>query len=1204
MGYSQMSSLTIKENESLPQFDLINTPLSGHILIEASAGTGKTYTISRLFLRLLLEKEYPPSSILVVTFTEAAASELKERIYDILKKAVKAYSCGSSDDPFLKSLITSLDSEKACSLLQNALYNFNTVSIHTIHGFCQKVLFENSFESGATFESTIITDQNSLIQEIIHDFWRINFYSERSSFLAYSINKGISPKTFQDLTRAASRFFPNLKVIPEITESEDSSILETSFYQSFQELKSCWKQDRDQILKILETANLKGNKYSQKIIQELISSMDTMLESEIADPTLFKRFENFTTPVLINSTKKGFAPPDHPFFTLCNKHAEYAENLKNCFDNRILQLQINFLSYLNQELSKRKKARGQLYFDDLLKNVHTALTDSKQSRELLGKLRENYKAALIDEFQDTDSVQYQIFSLIFSNNLPLFMIGDPKQSIYGFRGADIFTYLRASHQVCARYTLLKNYRSDPSLLSALNTLFLRNDRQFVHQDIEYTEAVPGNPELSQQVIIDGVIQPSLKFILVDDQASSDKKNDKTTIICHSVTSEISELLSKSFENKAFISSKKINPSDIAVLVRTNLEAEMIHQSLSSVHIPSVIDSGSSVFETEDAIYLERLLAALLEPARSELINAVLATPFFGLNANEIENLASNQQAWESYVSKFLHYHELWRDHGFMYMFRHFLAQEHIRPKILAIQQGERHLTNILHLSELLHLQENQKRAGMTNLHSWFLQKIYDSTMQVSDEEILRLESDKDAVTILTIHKSKGLEYPIVFCPFWHNSDLNSKAIACTFHDPQSDNASVLAIGTEAINKNLQLIQTEILAENMRLLYVALTRAKSCCYVVWGKIHGEESSALAYLLHKNLIEDDFSLPSLKEKVKSLSFEQIRQALSEISNQNRSIAVMEKMDEPKKVVIPQTDPKQLTCLKLESGIAESWKISSFSSLTRNHYMPESPDYDFNPEYNDFSGNETDNEDYTIFNFPKGSIAGTFLHSIFEQIDFSDPNSIQEKIDLESLLNLYGFDRSWKPIISKLINDTLNTPLRDGTDVFRLSEIPDKSCIKEMEFYFPLKKISPSDLSQLFSGQLQTDLFSTDYQAEGLHFSPSGGFMKGYIDLFFERGDRFFILDWKSNHLGDSYQDYDTESLKEVMKSEHYILQYHIYLTAIDKYLQLRYKGYSYQKNFGGVYYLFLRGIDGKSDSGVYFDRPSLEMVKRLRDLLIEL
>lgn len=1196
-----MSSIAFKETETLPQFDLINTPLSGHILIEASAGTGKTYTISRLFLRLLLEKEYPPSSILVVTFTEAASSELKERIYDIVKKALEAYSCGSSNDPFLKSLLARIDSEKACPLLQTALYNFNTVSIHTIHGFCQKVLYENSFESGAAFESTIITEQNSLIQEIIHNFWRINFYAEKPSFLAYAISSGISPETFLDLARAAGRFFQNLKVIPEISKTGDSSALETSFNQSFQELKSRWKEDRYQILKILETGNLKATKYSQKIIQEIVILMDTMLDSEIAAPTLFKRFENFTTPVLASSTKKGFTPPEHPFFALCDKHAEYAEQLRSFFDNRILQLQISFLSYLNQELSIRKQARGQLFFDDLLKNVHTALTNSKQSKELTTKLRETYNAALIDEFQDTDSVQYQIFSLIFNNNLPLFMIGDPKQSIYGFRGADIFTYLKASQQVSARYTLLANYRSDPSLLSALNTLFLRNDQQFVHQDIGYTEAVPGNPD-SQQVIIDEVIQPALNFLLVDDQAGSDKKTDKTTLICQSVTTEISELLTRSLQNKAFINSRKINPSDIAVLVRTNREAEAIQQSLSSVHVPSVIDSGSSVFETEDAIFLERFLSALLEPTRSELINAVLATPFFGLNANAIENLSSTQQEWESYVSKFLHYHALWRDHGFMYMFRHFLAQEHIRPKLLAIEQGERHLTNILHLSELLHLNENQKQAGMTNLHSWFLQKITDNTMQVSDEEMLRLESDKDAVTILTIHKSKGLEYPIVFCPFWHNSELSNKAIACTFHDPQSDNASVLAIGTEEINRNRQLIETEILAENMRLLYVALTRAKSCCYVVWGKIRGEESSALAYLLHKNLIGDDFSLPALKEKVKSLSFEQIRQILSEISNQNESIAVVEKQAEPKKIVMPQIDQKQLSCLKLEGGIPESWKISSFSSLTRNHYMPESPDYDFSTENNDLPGNDTENEDHTIFNFPRGSIAGTFLHSVFEQIDFSDPNSIQQKVDLESLLDLYGFDHSWKPVISKLVKDTLNTPLKNGSDVFRLSEIPDRSSRKEMEFYFPLKKISPSDLTKLFSGQLQTDLFSSDYHAEGLHFSPSGGFMKGYIDLFFEKGDRFFILDWKSNHLGDSFEDYNAESLKETMKSEHYILQYHIYMTAIDKYLQLRYKGYSYQKNFGGVYYIFLRGIDGKSDSGIYFDRPSVEIVRKLREVLI--
>ncbi|HEX3018907.1 MAG TPA: exodeoxyribonuclease V subunit beta [Chitinispirillaceae bacterium] len=1195
-----MSSFAVREMSTLPQFNLLNTSLSGHILIEASAGTGKTYTISRLFLRLLIEKEYPPSSILVVTFTDAAAGELKERIYLLIREALKAYQSGSSDDPFLESLIAGTDPEKANRILQSALYNFNTAAIYTIHGFCQKVLYENSFESGAAFESTIITDQNSLIQEIIHDYWRINFYSESPSFLAYAIQTGIGPQTFIDLTRAAGRSSENLKIVPVITDNGDFSREETAFNQSFQELNSSWEQCRNEIRSMLEKGNLKATKYSQKIIQELVLSMDTMLKSGIADPNLFERFENFTPPVLAEFTKKGFNAPQHAFFNLCEKHAETARQLTNRFDSRITKLQISFLSYLNQELTSRKRSRGQLFFDDLLRNVHSALANSRQSKELAARLREIYRVALIDEFQDTDSVQYNIFSIIFDNNLPLFMIGDPKQSIYGFRGADIFTYLQASQQVAARYTLLANYRSDPSFLSALNTLFLRTDNQFVYEKIEFHEAEAGKTE-SQQIVIEGVNQPSLNFIFMGDQTDSSKKIDKNTAICSSVTSEVSRLISMSLQNKASIGSRQINPSDIAVLVRTNREAEMIQQSLSSVNIPSVIDSGSSVFETTDAVDLGRLLTALLEPTRSEFINAVLASPLFGLTANRIEELSSNQQSWENYAFKFLHYHDLWRDHGFMYMFRHFLAEEHIRPKLLTLEQGERHLTNILHLSELLHLQEKQKQAGMTKLHSWFLQKITDNTMQVTDEEMLRLESDKDAVTIITIHKSKGLEYPIVFCPFWHNSELPNKAIASTFHDPQSGNEPVLAIGTEELDRNRQLIETELLAENMRLLYVALTRAKSNCYVVWGKLRGTESSALAYLLHKNEI-NDFSLPALKEKLKSLSADQIKQTLKEICNLNPAIAVLDGRTEPQKVMIRQTQEKQFSYLKLGRAIPESWRISSFSSLTKTHYAPESPDYDFTPEFSEFIVKDEKKEDFNIFNFPRGSNAGTFLHSVFEKTDFSDCSSVQAHSNIESLLDLHQFDSSWKPVISQLVTDTLNTPLKNGSGDFKLSEISKTSCRKEMEFYFPLKKISPPDLQQIFSGQVQTDLFMNDYHAEGLQFSPSYGFMKGYIDLIFESGNRFYLLDWKSNHLGNRYEDYHPDSLKEVMKAEHYILQYHIYLTALDKYLELRYKGYSYQKNFGGVYYVFLRGIDGKSENGIYFDRPEEKVVRRLREVLV--
>lgn len=1193
-----MNSSTIDANEILPEFDLLYTPLKGHILIEASAGTGKTYTISRLFLRLLLEDEYLLSSILVVTFTEAATQELKERIYLLIKEAHKAFSNGSSDDPFLSNLISRIDSGKACSILESAAHNFDTVSIHTIHGFCQKVLYENSFESGTSFESTIITDQSLLVQEITHDFWRLNFYSESPVFLAYAIQSGLSPQRFMELLRVAGRSNQNLKIIPEVN-SYGNLNEEEAFTESFQRLKESWSQCRFEVIQALEKGNLKANKYSSRIIQELIISMDTMLGSEIADPILFEKFENFTPSVLNNYVKKDCTPPEHPFFSLCEKHQECNYKLNKCYNSRIIYLKTSFLHYLNQELTSRKKSRGQLYFDDLLNNVHSALLDKDQSGELIAKLRKSFKVALIDEFQDTDPVQYEIFSTIF-DTLPLFFIGDPKQSIYGFRGADIFTYLHASELATARYTLTKNYRSDASFLSALNTLFSGTSRQFVYEEINYINAVPGIAESSQKLVISDVNQPSLNFIFIDEETLSNKRNDKMAAICTAVTAEISRLISLSIQNEAFIGSNKLKPSDLAILVRTNREAEMMQQYLSVNNIPSIIDSGISVFETEEAVDLLRFLSALLDPTRAELIRAVLVSSFFQLNANTIEKISADLGSWEKYATKFLHYHDLWHENGFMYMFRYFLNEEHIRLKFLSLQKGERKLTNILHLSELIHLQEQKQNSGMTSVHSWLLQKITDTSTQISDEEMLRLESDKDAVTIITVHKSKGLEYPVVFCPFWHSSELRDKNVPYVFHDHENNNRLILALDPDEVVKNQSYIEKESLAENMRLLYVAVTRAKSCCYMVWGKLRGTETSALAYLLHKN-DSDSITVSELSEKVRSISSEQIWQILVELNKLNPSISVFKAKTEFHDITFTPTDTHQFSCLELNSSIPEPWKISSFSSLTKKNHSAESPDYDFiSDPYSPINENEIQQE-HNIFDFPKGSTAGTFMHSVLEKIDFTEAESANSQLVIDELLKFYGFDLLWNPVIYKLVINVVKTQLI-GFKNIRLCDIHKNSCIKEMEFSFPLKRISPADLQQIFTNQVQMNLFSNGYQAEKLYFSPTKGYMKGFIDLIFECDGRFFLLDWKSNHLGNRPEDYEESRLKEVMKTEHYILQYYIYLTALDKYLEYRYKGYSYQNNFGGVYYVFLRGIDEKTGSGIFFDRPDEKLIKKMREVLI--
>lgn len=1183
--------------QSIPQFDIIHTGLSGHTIIEASAGTGKTYTISRLFIRFLLEYEYKPSSILIVTFTDAATQELRERIHSLLRETIDAFTSGVSTDPFLVAFINRLDPKKSLEILQNALHSFDTIAIHTIHGFCQRILFEYTFESGMTFGATIITDQTDLLREVTNDFWRRNFYHESDLFISYAIENGLSPQKLRDLISTIGKNALNLRIIPEITEFNTTNE-EAIFLDHYKQITDSWENNRGEIIQLLNSGNLRGIKYSAKIISEMIQSFDAMCKSPVKSTSLFPKFVNFTQTCITGNTKKNCQVPLHPFFSQCETFLQISENLQKLFERKSVAIKHRFCNLAIQELTGKKKIKGLLYFDDLLLNVYNALK-SDNAPLLIESLRKSYKVALIDEFQDTDPIQYEIFSSIFAKPAPMFLIGDPKQSIYSFRGADIFTYLKAFSKVDHRYTLSKNYRSDPGFLSALNTVFHCNKNPFIYDQIMFTDAIAGKDENSEKLYVNGVLQPNLNFLFIDQNAPEFKGSDKTSAISKYIASKIYHLLT---ENTC-INSKKLSPSDIAVLVRTNNEAAAIQNALREHTIPSLIDSGGSVFETLEAIELEMLLRALLEPNRTDRIKAVLSSSLFGYNCIEIDNLTHDQRTFETLIHRFILYHDLWHEHGFAFMFRSFLSREKIRQRILSFHSGERKLTNILHLAELLHIQE-QYTSGMIGLHSWLVEKLTDSSTHVPDEEILRLESDRHAVQIVTIHKSKGLEYPVVFCPFlWHNSEISParKNDPYLFHDPNNQNHPTMPIGPDEIETYRGLAEKEILAENMRLLYVALTRAKSACYTVWGKLNSSESSALSYLLHGQDITDPF-VSSIKARISTLPDDAIINTLSSLSNLNPNIGLETSVNFEQGLFTEQNaDPESLSFTQFQSEIPEQWRISSFTSLTKKAAAGEMPDYDSELyETVQLPIDET-SEEKNIFTFPSGSVAGTFLHEILEKTDFEKYDKSSHNQFICERLHYYGFEEHWSGVIGDLLHTIFNTPL-DQSNKLKLADINRQHCLKEVEFYFPLNEINPSKISTVLTNSSQTDLFSSEYCGDGLNFSPTHGFIKGFIDLVFFWKDKFYLLDWKSNNLGSSHDAYRESNLTEEMKKSHYNLQYLLYTVALNRYLSLRYPGYKYNKHFGGVFYLFLRGMQTDSKTGIYYDLPRAEAIMELDKILI--
>ncbi|MDQ7032482.1 MAG: UvrD-helicase domain-containing protein, partial [Desulfonauticus sp.] len=464
------------------KFDLQGVPLSGINLIEASAGTGKTYSITGLFLRLILEKGLLVDQILVVTFTKAATSELKERIRNKLLQAKEAFLKGSSKDRFIDFIINKAENPVLCiQMIENALVDFDKASIFTIHGFCQRILQENAFETGSLFDTELLSDQLKLNQEVADDFWRKHFYDCPLEFIAYSLTKLSGPDYFLKLLEKIKSH--EIKIIPDFKKPSLKSL--GAYRDCLKKLKDSWAVSQKDVELLLKDPSLKGNVYKTltpdeqnpdytkrdlKIIS-MFRDMDRFTAHESIGFPLFKEFENFTASKIKNSVKKKHTPPDHKFFVICDELYTKAACLEAEMKEYIVFLKVEFFKFAKSELLKRKRDKNIQFFDDLLIKVKEAL-EGKGGKELEEAIRKRYKAALVDEFQDTDPIQYEIFKRIFSpQESILFMIGDPKQAIYSFRGADIFSYMRAARNAEFKYTLTENWRSEARLITAINTIF-------------------------------------------------------------------------------------------------------------------------------------------------------------------------------------------------------------------------------------------------------------------------------------------------------------------------------------------------------------------------------------------------------------------------------------------------------------------------------------------------------------------------------------------------------------------------------------------------------------------------------------------------------------------------------------------------------------------------------------------------------------
>ena len=1196
--------------ETIP-LNPITLPLNQISLIEASAGTGKTYTIGSLYLRLLLKagennfsRPLNVEEILVVTFTEMATEELKKKIRERITDAIDKLTAFAEtqdksafkNDEFLTALCDNLNIFEAIHRLKLAEQNMDLAAIYTIHGFCRRMLMQYAFHSGIHFNLELIKDQSDLLVRFANEFWREHFYPlpfEMADFIANELG---SPDYVLSLLE--SNLGKNLIVDLKNPQALSISITEFlhqylgEYFKDIKALKDFWLESVGKISELIteelnkdyakgESKSLNRRSYNTSRLAKWIDQVNAWANDPrdyVLNETLMSYF---TQSALGEKGEEGASPFIAPIF------AELEERASALMSPDLLRRVIlyHYRQGLQQKLLDYKLNHQEKSFDDLLRLLCEALQGAQRD-ELAEMIRFQYPFAMIDEFQDTDSQQYAIFSKIYRDNpeknTGFIMIGDPKQAIYRFRGADIFTYLKASDEAQSRFELTKNYRSEKHLVDGVNALFDFPQSPFIYQNINFTAVDSRDDHL--RFYLNGKAEPAYRFYLT----KSDKVN-KTEMakIC---AISIQHWLKSAAENQAVFQNedtcKTLQPANIAVLVKNRYEAADVIQELQKLGIASVyLSDQSSVFDSHVAVELLRILKACLNVAERPILNAI-ATALFGLNAADIHQIRQNEADWQRWADSFAQYQQTWQRQGILVMLHQILLEQGISERLLSQATGERDLTDFLHLVEILQ-QAATLHESEAALLSWFEKQIQGEGRQ---EAQIRLESERQLVKIVSIHKSKGLEYDLVWLPFLAvPSKIPTAGDMNVYYSKERDETL-----WDMENRNLNALYEETFAEELRLLYVALTRAKYQMAFALPAQFDKKWNALHYVLSQGEIGKEIALSAPKDT------ETLLQTFKEKMQDNVEICTKPNL-EAFPALSTNTKNDDLKAAEFTGNIEQDWRITSFTSIEqghrRQHYFTESAgkkqavfddakDYDSQNAIEISTALLNENES-NILDLPRGKQVGTALHRHFENCYFSDLANTEEIDKLRQSLLL---DETFTEPLQNWLQQISHTPLSNEIGI-TLADLANKDCIKEMPFYLAIRE------------HFDVDAFNRSLKAhhhlpsEPLQFEQIQGMVRGSIDLVFRHNGKYYLVDYKSNFLGSTLADYNQEALKKEMLHSHYDWQYLIYTLALHRYLQSVVSDYDYARDFGGVFYLFLRGMNGDPQSGVFYDRPSVELITEL-------
>ncbi|MEF9888386.1 exodeoxyribonuclease V subunit beta [Citrobacter sp.] len=1170
-------------NDAAESLDPLRLPLTGERLIEASAGTGKTFTIAALYLRLLLglggsaafPRPLTVEELLVVTFTEAATEELRGRIRSNIHDLRIACLRETTDNPLYARLLDEIaDKKQAAQWLLLAERQMDEAAVFTIHGFCQRMLSLNAFESGMLFEQQLIEDESLLRYQACADFWRRHCYPLPRDIAQVIFETWKGPQALlRDIDRYLQGEAPVIKAPP--SDDETLASRHEQILARINQIKQQWRDSVGELDGLLEVSGIDRRKFNSGNQGKWIEKISAWAQEETQSYQLPDALEKFSQRFLQERTKAGGITPQHPLFVAIDELLSEPLTLRDLVITRAL-------AEIRSAVAEEKRRRGELGFDDMLSRLDAALR-SESGDALATAIRTRFPVAMIDEFQDTDPQQYRIFRRIWQHqpDTALLLIGDPKQAIYAFRGADIFTYMKARSEVSAHYTLDTNWRSAPGMVNSVNTLFSQMDDAFMFREIPFSPVKFAEKNQSFRFVLHGETQPAMSMWLMEGESCGvgDYQNYMAQVCATQIRDWLKAGQSGAAQLVSGRTSSPVRASDISVLVRSRQEAALVRDALTQLAIPSVyLSNRDSVFETLEARELLWVLQAVMTPERENSLRSALATSMMGMNAQDLEALNNDENAWDAVVEEFDGYRQIWHKRGVMPMLRALMTTRQIAENLLATAGGERRLTDILHISEQLQEAGSQLESEHA-LVRWLSQHILEPDSNASSQQ-LRLESDKHLVKIVTIHKSKGLEYPLVWLPFITNFRVQDQAF---YHDRNSFEA---VLDLSDAEESVELAEAERLAEDLRLLYVALTRSVWHCSLGVAPLvrrRGDKKGDTD--VHQS------ALGRLLQKGEPMDAAGLRGAIEALCSNDIACQTPGQPDgEPWQVA--QDVSVELSAKRLQRTPGDNWRVTSYSGLQqRGHGIAQDliPRLDIDAAG---VGEVTEESGLTPHQFPRGASPGTFLHSLFEDLDFTQPVDSRW---VEEKLALGGYDAHWTPVLTEWLDAILQAPLNE-TGV-SLSHLSAREKQVEMEFYLPISQ--PLMASQLDALIRQYDPLSAG--CSGLDFMQVRGMLKGFIDLVFRHQGRYYLLDYKSNWLGEDSSAYTQQAMASAMQAHRYDLQYQLYTLALHRYLRHRITDYEYERHFGGVIYLFLRGIDSENpQQGIYATRPDGALIALMDEM----